>query len=404
MRDWRRRIFTIDNLPLIVVIFAASIVFVLHVFRRTYFDLQAMIVLFLDILAFGLLVQRVVFLDRIERSVATIRAGWPLSDIEAFHSTRESLPGVPELLRRATQEVFVVGMSLGTLVGVHVGQVAAKAEKRCQVRLLMMSPVLEDGSPNPLVAALEEYSAFPGLDKSISANIEQIVARQNRLESQLREYLQLRVYFDLPTLTIFFMDAALSRGQAVIELLPYRFDPTDRPSFELSASRSEELLSRLYSRYEEMWHAARSWPPTELELIFLGKGRDEVGPEPSRLGPDGHEDAVFLLRVGPWTHARRIGQMDLFRTDERGTELPQHWTSSEHQSLWQLGVSQLREGRELAISRGPWVIRAQERLHFVLFASDTVPRGELFTEGEWYKVQVHHEAGDCTARTCLTGA
>lgn len=406
MRDWLGRIFTRDNAALVLVIVCATIVLLLQVVFRADWNLDAWVVLFLDILAIGLLSQRVFFLDRIERSVATIRAGWPLSDIEAFHSSRESLPSIPERLRQATQEVFVVGMSLATLVTVNIGQLASKAEKGCQVRLLMMSPILEDGSPNPLVAALQDYHGLAGLDKTIRANIEQVIARQNALSGRVRENLQLRVYFALPNLSVFFVDAALARGRAVVELLPYHFDPSARPSFELSPSRSEKLFPRLYRTYQKMWDAGKTWPPTELELTFLGKRDDQVGPGPSQLGPDGQPDAVFLFKVGPWRHGRVIGQIDLFRIDEEGNRLGQHWTSSPHDRVWQMGTAPIRGGKREDVLSVPWQagIRRQEELQFLLYASDMVPPIGWFAEGQWYEVQVHHNAGACTARACVQGS
>lgn len=143
--------------------------------------------------------------------------------------------------------------------------------------------------------------------------------------------------------------------------------------------------------------------PTELELTYLGKAGDEVGPGAGQLRPDGHDDAVFLLG-GRWISAQQTTQIDLFRTDSEGNHLGQHWTSSQHGSIWQLGVAQMREGRKEPVSRGPWIIPANEEFQFLLYASDTVPAGQWFTEGQWYEVLVQHDAGPSTARICLKTA
>lgn len=142
--------------------------------------------------------------------------------------------------------------------------------------------------------------------------------------------------------------------------------------------------------------------PTELELTYLGKAGDEVGPGAGQLKPDGQDDAAFLLG-GDLRYARIITQIDLFRTDSEGNHLVEHWTSSHHGSIWQLGVGGMRQTGKEGVSRGPWIVPANERLQFLLYASDTVPPGEWFTAGQCYEVLVQHDGGPSTARTCLKG-
>lgn len=143
--------------------------------------------------------------------------------------------------------------------------------------------------------------------------------------------------------------------------------------------------------------------PTELELTWQGKKGDEVGPGPGQLGADGHDDAVFLLR-GRWRHTQQITQIDLFRTDSERKQLGQHWTSSHHGKIWQLGVVGITQEGKVALSRGPWPVNANEQFTFLLYASDLVPPREWFTEGQWYEVLVQHDGGPSTARTCLQGS
>jgi len=138
----------------------------------------------------------------------------------------------------------------------------------------------------------------------------------------------------------------------------------------------------------------------ELELTYQGKAGDEVGPGPGRLGSDGHEDATFLLEV-LWRQRRQIAQIELFRIDSEGNRLGERWTSSRHPGIWQLGVVGRTQEGTVAVSRGPWIVPANETSRFLLYASDWVPPQAWFTEGQWYEVLVQHDGGSSRARTRL---
>ena len=222
------------------------------------------ILLVLSALATSLIIQRVTVLEGIENSLTEIkgRASFPV--IDAFYAERSELPRLEEYLGGAREEIFAAGIGLNYLAGIQMGLLVAKAEAGCEVKLLLMAPMVEVGT-EPLLQKTSKLIGAPGLELQtwIHSSLDRIMRAKAQLEAGAAERIEVRIHRQIPSLVLLCTDASRATGRIRVELLPYGFDPRNRPSFELTPQAGGSLYQLLYDTYRELWRESSAWPIVE---------------------------------------------------------------------------------------------------------------------------------------------
>jgi hypothetical protein len=227
----------------------------------------AAVILVLALLASAVLVERLYILQRIETSLRDMREQMGLPVVDAFYRDRHTLERLQPLktfLAEAEQDIFVVGACLGDVITQQMGLLVQKAaEDCCKVRLLMMTPG-DEGQPPPLITAASSLFGSPGIEDIIHWNLKHVRIAKEPLPPETAARIIVKLHDELPTLNLIFVDARLPTGKILVELLPYRFDGTKRPSFVLTPQAGGRLYSRLREKYDELWEDAAN-PPDEAQ-------------------------------------------------------------------------------------------------------------------------------------------
>lgn len=261
MKTLLRSVVRLENIPTLIAIAGAVAVAAMHL--RGFGDaalLSAATALVLAAVATSILVERVVSLQHIETSLAEIRGEMSLPAIETFYANRSELPPFGEYIQGTKHEIFAVGACLGYVIAVQLGLLVRKAEEGCSIKLLLMAPTIE-GRRNPLVDEVSKIALVPDIGKMIHFSLQRILDATDYLAPAVAGRIEVRVHSELPTCVLMFLDPRSATGRIRVELLPHRFDATDRPSFELRRQAGGRLYELLYSRYSALWEASTPWEP-----------------------------------------------------------------------------------------------------------------------------------------------
>ena len=210
------------------------------------------VVTVLALLATAILVERLTHLQSIETSLAVIRDKMGLPVADAFYGDRFSLPPLDTFLDGAKEDILVVGTCLGYVITAQIGLLVQKAAEGCRIRLLMMNPGPE-GEDNPLLIAANRAFDSPGIEHIIRFNLQKVLTLKSDLPRETAERISVKLHEHLPTLNLIFVDGRLPTGKVIVELLPHRFDATERPSFLLRPQAGGSLYGLLYRAYDALW-------------------------------------------------------------------------------------------------------------------------------------------------------
>jgi hypothetical protein len=193
--------------------------------------------------------------SEIVAQVATIVNPLTAYGVKNFHVNRDQLPKIPEQLGPARDEIFAVGLSLGSLVLDHRQLLEEKATCGCRVRLLMMNP-RANGTPNPIIEKMAVNIDSPKYDTELNSRLEttkEWILRLRRAHPEIAAKIEARVYDYVPTLAILMVDAASEYGKVTVELYPFGRGAIDRPSIEFEFKGDSSLYRRIYTYYLRLW-------------------------------------------------------------------------------------------------------------------------------------------------------
>jgi len=251
----------LENIPTVIAIAGGVAVAAMHLLGfGNPASLSAATALVLAAVATSILVERVVSLQRIETSLAEIRGEMSLPAIETFYANRSEQPAFGEYIQGSKDEILAVGACLGYLIGVQLGLLVRKAEEGCRIKLLLMAPTIE-GQPNPLVEKVGRATLAPDIGRMIHFSLDRVMDAKRTLPPHTSGRIEVRVHGELLTCILLFLDPRSPAGRIRVELLPYNFDSTDRPGFELRRQAGGRLYELLYSTYSDLWEASTPWEP-----------------------------------------------------------------------------------------------------------------------------------------------
>ena len=161
------------------------------------------------------------------------------------------------------QEIFVAGGSLDNLIQLYGKFLVERAEKGCEVRLILMDP---------------ESSAIPHVELWSSPDLPQdyyrrAICRSLRYLAECDKYRKLKVRVDpsIPALTVIILNGSQPHGRIRVDIQPFQTVVIERPIFELTRdSEDEEWYEIFYRQYSEMlWSLAKPVDVSNLPSICL---------------------------------------------------------------------------------------------------------------------------------------
>ncbi len=179
----------------------------------------------------------------------------PYDGLTKFYANRALLPSFPVEYKDVSQELFIIGIELHHIIFQQIGFIRQLAEDGVRVKIIMVDPGSET-SPNPLISRLEQTLSLPTLEQILRTNINLITDKLSKMPNQTQKNIEVRVSSFFPTEIVVFADPDRYIGRMRIELLPPNFEPSQRPSFEISASRGGELFRNYLEKYRDLWDKA----------------------------------------------------------------------------------------------------------------------------------------------------
>ncbi len=256
MPSWARRLFKVENIALLVAFIASFVVVILELFGQFASNQIPTVILFcLSILIIGLLVERIVYFDRIEKAITKLGNG--IDGIFGVYLSRNDLPPYKDYVKNATEQVIVISIDLGETSTRYMDYLAEIAERHIHVRLLAFDP---DSQCIQLPAKLRDMQEDE-LRTRIKASLERIERYCSRLSESQRSYFELRVYDWAPTWGGVSVDPGNSSGKLLVDVFQYGAIQGIWPEIELRPNiGSGEFYSFYAKRYIQAWNDAKPWP------------------------------------------------------------------------------------------------------------------------------------------------
>lgn len=181
--------------------------------------------------------------------------------ISAFYPNRDYLQKFEDVIRFASNEIFLVCNIGGHLVANLWNFLERKAIEGCSIKILFANPK-NGGQANPLIPLLAEITNHQSqsFEHSLPQNLKTIQMRLGKLKKRNNgafNKIEIKLYNTLVTLVILFVDAnpdqPTSASRINVELLPHKFLGSERPSFDLNLDKKNELPKKLYKQYQILW-------------------------------------------------------------------------------------------------------------------------------------------------------
>ena|ERR1051325_280292 len=175
--------------------------------------------------------------------------------ISEFYSSRRELPPLPEFISSAKHDLLILGLSAEGLITAHQHLIEICLRQGCNVRFLLPKS-LNQRTIAHLAPARDSNRAPAHLKDSLAYLVH--LAEEDGLDSTGK--LQVKLYDFVPTLGLIMVDGDETYGKIRVELLPYKSQVVDRPSFELvRAQHGTDLYSLFKSQYDLLWREAEVW-------------------------------------------------------------------------------------------------------------------------------------------------
>ena len=209
----------------------------------------------LGILAFAQLVagysatQRDARLKRVSETIASLEQ-YMESHVGAdkFLVRRADFPPLEIALSNAKQ-IEVVGTSLNAFANTYHSFLEQKREAGCQIRLITTNP---SNKVADLIA--QRFPEAPKREVHL-AHVKSVLRSLSNISGHLPSggSIEVRLLDTLPPFGLFIIDGDTSNGRIRVELYPDSVSLSDRPIFELLASRDGEWYKFFRQQFEFLW-------------------------------------------------------------------------------------------------------------------------------------------------------
>lgn len=267
MRKFLSTIFDLKHILLTIAVIVSIFVLIVDWIVPISNELLWKVLIFLlGTIAAGLLIERVIYFEPTLEAIKSFPKNKVVA-INAFYPNRDVLPQFADVVKPARREIFWTGNIGGTFVDRFRGVLESKLKEGCQVKILMMCPEINQ-QPNPLLPLFGYITHNVNAESRLMwtiATLREWHENLSQRDPEVAKRLEVRAYDTLMTMVIMFIDADTPDGLINVELIPHRFLASERPSFDLNGKNGEELYSRLYMRYKELWDNSKSILETKKE-------------------------------------------------------------------------------------------------------------------------------------------
>lgn len=257
IQDIAKRLFSLRNLvPALVITGAVIGSLGITPFGLKFNDQQVILAL-LGFLAIDALVERLDILTNIENNVKDIqRSVSSKFKASEFLKKRSDLPRMEQLIESAKDEVWISGVSLGTMVNIH-WVFADKIKQGCKIRFLVFDP---DGQAHLQAAKYYNWKSPDDILRLIKHNLSTLA----RIPTQGQDTrLQIRVIDQVLSSGFFIVDPNKDNARMIVQLYMYHTDSLTSPLFELTKKDDPAWFAVFLDQFQTVWDNASQFAKVE---------------------------------------------------------------------------------------------------------------------------------------------
>lgn len=180
----------------------------------------------------------------------------PYQGLTSVYSKRDHLPRFPEMVRNATDEIFISGINLGYIALHQTRALEGKAIAGCKIKLLLIDPGTDDQT-NPLLELMQQTFTEPQIGELLKTNLHRLSHWKSQLSTAAGRRVEIRTTRSVPTHSVTFVDKHLPSGKMLLQMITPKTE--EKWSVLVEARRGGELFSRYVKAYEELWDEAQLW-------------------------------------------------------------------------------------------------------------------------------------------------
>jgi hypothetical protein len=279
MKNFLRRLFSIDNIPAIVVALGSLYVAWLNYQSpQTGPDLFTAMLVAISILSVSLVIERMTVISRIEENTESLKESShsiektlvSLEEQSGIHvwETRDStgvIGGFEGSIKPAKEEILTASINFETTANRYRIALKHKAEEGCVVKFLTIKPRVGPGKEmNPVVEATARTigSTPEKLLEQIERNLETIWKEGRTLPDDLW---QIRVHQAIGSIFLS-IDGDKPHGRMYLSIYPYGEGSSNIwPLIEMRPSLlTGRTYKMLYQSFLRMFEEAEPWSPDEM--------------------------------------------------------------------------------------------------------------------------------------------
>lgn len=249
-----RRLFQIENWPLIIA-FLLSLVFAVYGLRSSKLSNDTeLILLVLCAITLGLLAERLIYFDRLEKATQT--QGQEIKML--LEEGRRPVLEIPNSWAKFdnyahdAEEICISGGSLSQLLHRSTHILKERAFAGCKIRIVLLDP------ESPALGAVAEWKGAS--EQQFKRELELSLGRLRELQQQMPS-IEVKLNRTIPALTMMMFDADKPTGKIRLDLQHYQCDPARRPCIEIVKSPHDKQKLNLFEdfkgQFERLWaHSA----------------------------------------------------------------------------------------------------------------------------------------------------
>lgn len=178
-----------------------------------------------------------------------------IKDTPFFCKNRSEIPPFKNMLNKGREEIAIMGLQLGRIKYDFLTYLEECAKRGCEIKLLMMSPKDKNGKTLPWVDEVGLTHCFPVLKQDLRHGIFCLKGWLDRLStgSQILSKIKIKLYPNIPTVSVLFIDKDTNDGFIKIESLIVGFPPSERPSFIIDRKGCPKLYEKMLSSFNKLW-------------------------------------------------------------------------------------------------------------------------------------------------------
>lgn len=264
--DWKRLLSgSLAIVEILVVIAAPMLATGLIVLHRQGSlppnNLAAWTVALLGLLSVSLVFERYKHFRKVETGIEQLNSAMKNQNKDGgvvYLSGREHTPSFAQLVGDVKKDILLVMLAPAYIAYYQRDLLETLVMRGVSIRFLLPSPG-EGDTVDPIIPRIAisgNHRHFPSVHREIINNLQSF---RESLQEKFRGNVHIRVYdCAVPSLNLTVVDPTTARGKVLLELLPFKFAPADRPALLVTNGEDKTaLFGNIVKNYEELWQMSR---------------------------------------------------------------------------------------------------------------------------------------------------